>query len=256
LAAAFLHAGWNLLLHANQDRMAVMAVSSFVGVLLLLPGLVLAPPPASVLPLALASGVAQSAYIASLSAGYRRGALSLVYPLARGTAPLLVTGAAVLVLSQHPSGLALIGAGGLAAGLAVLALAGRTSSGAAVAFALMTGVFIATYSTIDARAVRTASPAGYLAVVTLVLGVVLASAIRWDGQRMLKAARSGTMVAFGTVGAYLLVLLAFQRAPAGRVATLRELSVLIGILMSRERPGRVVWLGAALVVLGIVAAGV
>jgi drug/metabolite transporter (DMT)-like permease len=58
------------------------------------------------------------------------------------------------------------------------------------------------------------------------------------------------MIAFGAVAAYLLVLFAFQQAPAGRVTTLRESSVLIGLLLSGERPAPVVWVGAALVLLG------
>jgi drug/metabolite transporter (DMT)-like permease len=63
-------------------------------------------------------------------------------------------------------------------------------------------------------------------------------------------------VAVGTTAAYLLVLFAFQRAPAGRVSTLREVSVLIGVLIAREKSGGRVWLGAALVVAGAIMAAV
>ncbi|HZT65297.1 MAG TPA: EamA family transporter [Acidimicrobiales bacterium] len=255
LVAAGLHAAWNLTLHGSEDRLAVMAVSGLVGGVLLLPGLVLSPP-TGVLALVAVSGAAESLYGASLSAAYRRGQLSLTYPLARGTAPLVVTGLGVVVLAERPGATAVAGAAALAGGLATLAVSGRRArAGAAVAFGMLTGVVIACYSVVDARAVRTASPAGYLAAVLLVQGVLLGSTLRWDRRRLLRSAATGSGVAVFSVGAYLLVLLAFQRAAAGRVATLREVSVLIGLLAARERPRRAVWIGAALVVAGAALAG-
>ena len=83
---------------------------------------------------------------------------------------------------------------------------------------------------------------------------MLVAWLRGNRARLRRALGPGTRIAVGTVAAYLLVLLAFQRAPAGRVATLREASVLVGLLLARERPGRLVWLGAGLVVIGAVLA--
>jgi uncharacterized membrane protein len=81
---------------------------------------------------------------------------------------------------------------------------------------------------------------------------VLAGIMRGDLTRLRRAVRPGIQVAVSSVAAYLLVLLAFQRANAGPVATLREVSVLLGVVLAREKkPGRV-WLGAALVVLGAI----
>ena len=80
--------------------------------------------------------------------------------------------------------------------------------------------------------------------------------VRGDRVRLRGGLRSGTMIAVGSVAAYLLVLFAFQLAPAGQVATLRESSVLIGLLLSGERPGPAVWTGAVLVLIGaLLAAG-
>ena len=106
------------------------------------------------------------------------------------------------------------------------------------------------YSLIDARAVRDASPAGYLGVVLGIQGLFLTASLRGDWTRLRRALRTGLLISVGTVGAYLLVLFAFQRANAGRVATLREVSILIGLLIARDRPGPQAWLGGALVVAG------
>jgi drug/metabolite transporter (DMT)-like permease len=98
--------------------------------------------------------------------------------------------------------------------------------------------------------VRAASAIGYLGAVTAVQAVILLAAIRLDWGRIRASARAGTGIGIGSLAAYLLVLLAYQRAPASPVATLRELSILLGILMAKERPGGRVWLGGALCVLG------
>jgi drug/metabolite transporter (DMT)-like permease len=157
------------------------------------------------------------------------------------------------VLSQQPTPLAVAGALVLGAGLVVLAQAGRRAGRlVAVAFAALTGVAIATYSVIDAKAVQTADPLPYLGLVLLLEGVALTGVVRFDLGRLRRSIRPGLGIAIGSVGAYVLVLLAFRLAPAGRVATLREVSVLLGILLSGERPGRRTWIGAVLVVGGAV----
>jgi drug/metabolite transporter (DMT)-like permease len=80
---------------------------------------------------------------------------------------------------------------------------------------------------------------------------LLTAWLRGDAPRLRASLRPGLLVAFGSTAAYLLVLLAFQRAPAGRVSTLREVSVLFGIILAGERPGGRVWTGAILVVGGM-----
>ena len=252
LLAAFLHAGWNLLLHGTEDRLAAATVAGLVAGAALLPVIILAPP-WQVWPLILLSALAECAYAIFLTNAYRLGALSLAYPLARGSAPLLVTLGGWLLLSQPPTIWTLAGAGALALGLASVATAGkRVGQGVAIAFALLTGVAIATYATIDAGAVRVVNPVGYLGAVLGIQGILLVGFLRGDLGRLKRAAWPGIQIAAGSTAAYLLVLLAFQRANAGPVATLREVSVLIGVLLAREQKGPRVWLGAALVVLGAI----
>jgi drug/metabolite transporter (DMT)-like permease len=250
LAAAVVHASWNRVLHAEEDRVAAMAVAGLLVGVMLLPAMLLWPPwPA--LPLVLASAAAHVAYALGLSAAYRRGALSVAYPLGRGVAPLLVTLGGWLLLAERPDASAILGAVSLALGLALIGISGgRAGQGAAVGFALLTGLTIACYSVVDAAAVRQVSPVGYLGAVLAIQGVVLTFLVRGDRARMRSGLRSGALIAVGSVGAYLLVLFAFQQAPAGRVATLREASVLIGIMLSGERPSPAIWVGAGLVVIG------
>lgn len=250
LVAAVLHAGWNRLLHDVEDRVAALAIAGLTSFVLLLPAIVTAPP-VHVPGLAALSGLVEAAYALCLAAAYRRGALSLAYPIGRGTAPLLVTLGGWVVLSQQPGPTAIGGAVSLGLGLVAVATAGRHQERwGAVGFALLTGCCIAGYSLIDARAVRDASPAGYLGVVLGIQGLFLTASLRGDWTRLRRALRTGLLISVGTVGAYLLVLFAFQRANAGRVATLREVSILIGLLIARDRPGPQAWLGGALVVAG------
>ena len=137
-----------------------------------------------------------------LSAAYRRGALSVAYPLGRGVAPLLVTLGGWLLLSERPDAGALIGAISLAAGLALIAVAGgRAGQGAAVGFALLTGLTIAAYSVVDAGAVRQVSPVGYLGAVLGIQGVLLTLLMRGNRTRLRRGLRSGALIAVGLVGA-------------------------------------------------------
>ena len=250
LAAAVLHATWNRLLHGADDRLAAAAVGAVVGAALLLP-VTIAAPPARVWPLALASGAAEAAYFAFLAAAYRRGELSFTYPVARGVAPFLITLGGALVLGESLDAARNCGSLALGVGLGIISYAGLAKGrGAALTFAALTGVTIAAYSVIDADAVRSANALGYLGLVTAVEAILLLGAVRLDWTRLRASARAGAGVGAGSLVAYLLVLLAYQRAPASPVATLRELSILLGILMSRDKPGWRVWIGGTLCVLG------
>ncbi|HEV2377540.1 MAG TPA: EamA family transporter [Streptosporangiaceae bacterium] len=250
LSAAVVHAVWNRMLHGSTDRLATATVGTVVGAVLLLPAAIAAPP-ARAWPLVLLSGAAEAAYFLLLTAAYQRGELSLTYPVARGVAPFLVTLGGAVVLGQVLDAARVGGSLTLGLGLAVISQVGLAKGrGRAMMFAGLTGLAIATYSVIDARAVRVASPVGYLGAVMAVAAMVLLVAARPGWQRLRAAAPTGAGVGVGTIAAYLLVLFAFQRAPAAPVATLRELSIVFGVLIARDRPGKRVWLGAALCVLG------
>ena len=270
LAAAVAHALWNRLVHAVEDRVATLAVAGFAGAALLSPALVVTPPtrwPVEVVGLAVGSGLAEAVYCGLLAAAYARGSLAVTYPVGRGTAPLLVTVGAWALLDQRPAVWAAVGALSLAAGLVLVAGVARDlGQRASTGWALGVGAAIATYSVVDAGAVRrlaeagvgAAAAPGYLAVTLFLQGLFLALAAgaRGGGTRLregwVAARRTGSVVGVGVVAAYLLVLLAFQRADAGRVATLRESSVLLAVALTRGARPPTVWAGAALVALGAV----
>ena len=257
LAAAVLHALWNVRLHGTDDRVAAMAMSGVVSAVLLLPFFLL-DPPNGLWTLVLISGVAEAVYGLALAGAYRRGELSVTYPVGRGSAPLMATIAAVVVVGQPASARTIVAASLVAVGLGLLAYRShRRGTLAATGLALVVGAAIAAYSVVDARAVlHGAAPLAYLAVTLGLEGGLVAATTRFDVARLRASIRAGTAIALGSVGAYALVLFAFRLAPVGRVTTLREISVVFAVLLARERPGPLGWAGIAAVVGGAALAAV
>ncbi len=162
LAAAVLHAAWNLLAKRAGGGAALVWLYGTASAALLTPPavalLVLRRPDLGPTGLAytLASAVLHVAYFLALQRGYEHGDLSVVYPIARGTGPVLSTAAAIALLGERPSSVALAGAALVAVGVFVLARPERSSAAdtrRAVAFGLLTGVLIAAYTICDKRAV-------------------------------------------------------------------------------------------------------
>jgi drug/metabolite transporter (DMT)-like permease len=251
LVAAVLHAVWNVRLHGADDRVAAMAMSGLVSALALSVFFVLDPPTA-VWGLVVVSGVAEAIYGLALAGAYRRGELSVTYPVGRGSAPLLATIAATAVVGQPATARMIVAAACVAVGLALLAFRShRQGTLAATGLALVVGASIAAYSVVDARAVREgAAPLAYLAGTLGLEGVLVAATMGFDVARLRASWRDGAAIAVGSVGAYALVLFAFRLAPVGHVATLREVSVVIAVLLARERPGPLGWAGIGLVLVG------
>ena len=251
LAAAVLHAAWNVHLHGAEDRVAAMAMSGLVSAVALAPFL-LVDPPSGLWVLVAVSGLAQAAYGLALANAYRRGQLSVTYPVGRGTAPLLAAVGAAAFVDQPLTPATVAGAVLVAVGLVLVAFRShREGTLVATGLAVLVGIAIATYSVVDARAVREgAMPLAYLACTLGIEGIVMSATFGLDRPRMRAALRPGAAIALGSVAAYALILVAFERAPVGRVATLREVSVVIAIRMARERPGAIGWAGIALVLAG------
>lgn len=254
LLSACFSAAWNRLLHVEGDRVAIMGVSGVMTGLLLLPA-ALAAPPWTAWGLILLSAGAEIIYSLALSAAYARGALSLTYPLGRGTAPLFAALLGWIVLHEPPRAATLLGACILGTGILLLSHAGwRSGRSSAVGFALLAGLSIAAYTIIDARAMRVVSPAAYLGPVLGLQGLAICAGMRWNGARLRASLKPSFLVAISSIIAYLLILVAFRRTETARVATLREIAVLIGIFLSGERPGVWVWCGALLCVAGAILA--
>jgi drug/metabolite transporter (DMT)-like permease len=234
-----MHAVWNLLVKASDDQLVAAWTVVAGAAILALPVLMLAGlPDRSVWDLILISTVVQVAYVLTLAAAYRIGDLSFVYPLARGTSPVLVSLAGVAFLGDEISGLGWIGV--LTVTMALTWLAWRRADRSGLALALVTGVLISLYTSVDAAAVREQGSAlSVIAAEFVLLSIALGAVVlvmRGPGSMlgMVKADwRKAAVGGFATGTAYLLVMVAALSAPVGLVSGVRETSVLIAVIASR-----------------------
>lgn len=234
LMSAVLHASWNLAVKSSTDRLLASAGQVVFVSLLALPFLIANGFPSELWLSVVGSVAIHLIYGLALVAAYNRGDLSLVYPVARGSAPLLVTAVAAMLLDDTPS------LGGLIAivlvAVGVLAMA-RARELAGLGWALVAGATIATYTLVDGAAVRQLDSAiPYAAALFVGNGIAFAitAAImrspREIGQSIRSEWKVNTLAAVASVAAYTLVLTAARLAPLGLVSAFRETSVLFGVL--------------------------
>ena len=260
LGAAVLHAVWNLLLAGAEDTDAATAVALGLAVVLYAPiALLTWDVDASAWPYIAGSAAFEIGYVATLAAGLGRGDLSVVYPLARGSAPVLVLAVSAGVLGAATSAWQVAGVGLAAAGVLLVRGLRRPDDPVVVALALTCGACIAGYTVIDSHGLDHAAALPYLwASLGLTSLVYLPLVTRMRGSApLLRAVRPRTAVAAVLFfGAYLMVLAALRLAEPGPVAAVRETSVVVatalGALVLRERVTRARWAGALVVVTGIV----
>ena len=256
LVAALLHAIWNAILKPVDDRLQVLALG-----FLALSGacLVVAPfavPVRAAWPFLATSCLLHGIYNVSLSRCYRLGDFNQVYPLARGTSPLVVAVAAAVVAGEHLSGGRLAGVLVISAGLAVLAGRPHPGQGPAVRMAIATGLLISAYTVVDGLGVRHAQDAlAYTVWLFAAEGVVMLPFVVGTTGLVRARWRRGCLTAVLAGVAYGLVIWAQRRGALAEVAALRETSVvaaaIIGAAVFKER------LGARRVVMsGMVAAGI
>ena len=266
LLAAAMHAGWNALIKIQGDRLAVMAVVTAAGSLISLAVLpfVDAPDPAS-WPLLALTIVLHTAYHVFLPRAYDHGDLGQVYPIARGSAPLLVTLGAVFIAGETIDPAALLGVVCLAVGVMALTFdkgAGVAKKPRAVLYALLTGTFIASYTVVDGLGVRQAgSILGFAVWLTVADGLLTFLLVSiWKPFAVRQVLRRNWLVGFlgGAlqVGAYWIIIWALALAPMAMVSSLRETSVLFAAVISTFvlKEGFGVWrfVSAGLVTLGLV----
>jgi drug/metabolite transporter (DMT)-like permease len=254
LAAAGLHALWNLLLARERDTEATIAVSLVVFVAALAP---LAAATwrveGAAAPYIIASGALELAYIALLAAAYRRFELSLVYPLARGLAPVLALAIVVVVVGASPTGGEIAGVVAVAVGILLVRGVRRSARGSGLA--LVIAAAIAGYTVIDRYGIRHANAAPYLLLV--MLGPAIAYPLAVGRARLAAAARPiAAVIGVASAATYLLVLLALRLASAPSVSAVRETSVVIAVVLARvflQEPVGVRRLAGAAAVVGGVA---
>jgi len=262
-----LHVAWNVRIKTAGDPLLAAAIGLAVGALVIVPNGAAVwwfsgaqRLPAEGLALGLISGLIEAVYFFLLAGAYRRGDLSVVYPIARGTAPLILVAVGVGLLGEQLGTAGWIGVACLLAGFLALqrpwvalrsALGKRRRPGAPgpIAFAVATGVAIAAYTTVDRVGTRLIDPVPYAGLIwlsgSIALGIGAVAAGRTHGWRDPDVARPAAVGGLLTLAAYLLVLFALSVAPLTAVAPLRESATVVAAAWGAVRMGEAVSRGDA-----------
>ena len=279
LIAAVTHATWNLIAkQAAAAGSAFLLISGLVMLVTYLPWLVwelargaIDWSPDVLLCIGI-SGVIHLAYSLSLQRGYRTADLSVVYPVARGTGPLLASICAFALLREVPTLAGVAGLFAVIGGILLIATDGRLRQFAeakarqGVAWGLLTGTLIAAYTVVDAYGVITLALApvvlDWLANALRVALLAPAVLTRVGTARAAMHGHWGGAVLVGLLSplGYILVLTALQLgAPLSFVAPAREMSMMVGavfgMILLREKAG--VWrlAGCVMIVTGVILLG-
>jgi drug/metabolite transporter (DMT)-like permease len=252
--AAIAHASWNLFSkQASVSGAAtfvwLMSAAATVAYLPVVAASVIASPPhlsALAWVFMAGTGLLQVGYFLFLQASYRLGDLSLIYPIGRGTGALLAALAGIILLGERPGPAGIAGILLIVGGLVILGIpaSGRTAVTArAIMLALITGLFIATYTLWDKYAVSTLNVPplvqGYVSLPVMAL-IIAPFALRDRG----RTARVWVTYRRQVLGAavlsplaYILVLIALSFTAVSAIAPAREVSVLLGVLLGRRLLG-------------------
>ena len=266
LAAALMHAGWNAVIRIGLDRFAAILLLALAqsGIAAVLLPVVPRPAPEA-WPFIACAALLHTGYKLFLIRAYAHGELSQVYPLARGTAPLIVAGAGAAIFGERLGLQATLAV--LAIGVGVVLIAGGQGPAPtprrAVGYALGTAAFTAAYTITDAAGARIAGTAtGFAMWMFAADGVAMAAyALATRGAAVIATLRSalgpGLLAGALSLGSYWIVIWAFTQAPVAMVAALRETSVLFAMLIAavglRERVSPRRWAAALLIAAGVVA---
>ncbi len=267
LGAALCHAVWNAGLKMRVDPGIATVILAVAGGAVALPLLAVTGwPGRAAWPYLAVSVVIHVFYFASLAEAYRSGDLGQVYPIARGTAPLLTSVGSLLILGEPVGPRGMAGILLLTGGVLLLSKPHHGARTAldkrAIGFALLTAAIIATYTLVDGRGAQLSGNAHAYAVAFFVLngaamGIV---GLIWQRDGLRAAVGIGWLIPLGggvlSFVSYWVALWAMTKAPIALVAAVRETSVLfaaaLGVVLLKEAlvPGRIV--AAVLVVAGLV----
>jgi drug/metabolite transporter (DMT)-like permease len=264
LAAAALHAGWNVLMaRAGDPEGAGAAAQLFAAVVFAPLAVATWHVEAAAVPYLAASVTAELAYFTLLAAAYRRAEMSLVYPIARGLAPVLVLLGAVVATGASPTPAEVLGVVAVAAGIGLVRGIGTRGDTRSTVMAVGIAVTIACYTVVDKSGLRHAATIPYFELELGIEAVVYAAGLSLvRGPRVVRDGFSGWSMAagIGMFGAYGLVLAALRLAPAAPVAAVRETSVVMATALAavflREHVTRGRAAGAVLVCAGVAALAV
>jgi drug/metabolite transporter (DMT)-like permease len=237
LGAALLHAAWNTLVKASEDKeLDTYAIAAGSGVLALIIIPILPAPASASWPWLAGSAAVHILYFVFLAGAYRYGELSYVYPIMRGGGPMIVAASGAAVFAEALSGGQWLGVLVVCGG--IVAFASGAHDRRATLFALANAAVVGAYTLIDAQGVRaSAAPASYTlwffaanALVIIAMGwLKRGSAVpRYLGRHWRRALLGGAC----SVGSYGIALWAMTRAPVALVAVLRETSVIFAAVLA------------------------
>lgn len=263
LGAAVLHATWNAALRSSADRLWFVTVMSFASTLAAIPLVLLLPAPAQASWAYLGvSALLQVIYSFLLAYAYALGELGQIYPIVRGSVPLLVTLGGFLLASQRLSGLGLLGVALISAAILSQAFSSAHAQRRALRHAVVTALFVASYVTADALGVRRAgNPQSYAAWIWVVYGALMPAGFLMSRRRMAldlrardtwKAVVAG-LLSFGSYGA---IVAALALGNVGAISALRETSIVFSALIGRLFLGETLSLRRVLVCLTVTAGAV
>ena len=267
LAAAAMHATWNVLIKVRLDPFASISLMSFGMAIMSLPLLPFVAVPSGITwAWLIASVILHTGYNYFLARAYETGDMAQTYPLARGTAPLMTALGGLVLLGEMPGSVAIGGIGLLCAGTFVMSMRGGAMSalaGKSVVYALITSVFIAGYTLADGSGARSAmdgvSYAVWLFLVEGVWSLIFCVMVR--GKRVVRTLlpewKIGLMAGLLSSLGYGIAIWAMTKAPIAAVAALRESSILFAMALSvvvlGEKLTRWRIAAALLIVAGVVA---
>ncbi len=266
LAAAAMHAGWNALVKVGLDRFSsiLLLVLSHMGLCIVLLPFFPLPAPAS-WPWLLASAVIHTFYKLTLIRAYEHGDLSQVYPLARGSAPLIVAIVSIGLLDEVVTLPKILAIASIGLGVCLMSVRGggvAPMSPKAFGLALATAGFTASYTLVDGIGARlSGSASGFLIVMSIVDGAftcayTLATRGPKAFTKLAPAWRSGLAAGALSLASYWIAIWAFTQAPIALVAALRETSVLFAVLIAvvflKERVGLGRIMAASLIAAGVI----
>jgi drug/metabolite transporter (DMT)-like permease len=250
LCAALMHAGWSALIkHQDEPRAISLAVALGGGCVAFVLAFFLPPPAPASWPFLLGTTVIHVIYFQTTIAAYRHGDLTLTYPIARGMAPALASGLALLFLGESPGLFGWIGVGIIVLGALMVASDGLRldkRGQTAVLFALAAAAATACYTLADGQGARLSGHAlSFTAWLMMLMALTNLVAMRFMFGadvvvRAFKRLPLGFVGGGASFGSYAIALWAMTKAPISVVAALRETSiafaVVLGILFLKEQP--------------------
>ena len=250
IPSALAHAGWNLLAKSSGGGLPFLYLAGVATLPMLIPAAAIAAAidgtggiDLTAAGWMLGAAVLHFSYLLTLQSGYRAADLSVVYPLARGSGPLLAFIAAVVLLGESPQALRVVGAGVIVGAVLALGLAAARHSranNAGIAWALVTGALISAYTLWDRHGVDDLEiqPIVYLCGINILMTLLFLPLVvrrRAELSHELRTNRRN-IVGFGVMApiSYVLFLFALTLAPVTLVAPLRELSILFAVVLGGQ----------------------